>query len=590
MSRAYRLIVFCVVSLGGAAVGDRSIGNVARAQTSGPVASYALSEGTGTTVADTSGNGYAGTLTAPSSWTSGGRFGNGVMLDGDAQGITVPAASALDVASGLTLEAWVCPASIAGYPKIIWRDGEDGSPFNLGMAYGNGTPVFGVLTTAGSFSVAASSSLNTNVWTHVAATYDGAALRIYIDGVVVGSAAASGVIVASTGDLWLGRAPWGEGFAGRYDEVRIYDRALTAVEIALDRDAQINGLDPLDVGDRRPAPGATGVPPSSVVTATFSKAIDAAATLTGSSFYLDGPSGKVPAMLAYDPATHVVTLTPPAPLARLTSYTAHITTDVSDLDEGSLGSPVAWTFTTSPEPALAHAAYAFSEGTGGTAADSSANGNAATLTRPGLWSAAGRYGNGLLLGGAWDGARIPASGSLDVESSLTLETWVNPTSIADYPKLIWRDGLDGSPYSLGMVWGDGSIGFGITTTAGCFSVYAYRSILPDTWTHIAATYDGLMLRLYINGQLANASEGAGSIVASTRDLWLGRAPWGEGFAGTLDDVRIYGRALTAPEIAVDMGTPATEVTPPAVLSTLPLDGQTSIDPAASEAFANCPLM
>ena len=242
---------------------------------------------------------------------------------------------------------------------------------------------------------------------------------------------------------------------------------------------------------------------------------------------------------------------------------------------------MAWTFTTSPEPALAHAAYAFSEGTGGTAADSSANGNTATLTRPGLWSSAGRYGNGLLLGGAWDGARIPASGSLDAGSALTLETWVYPTSIADYPKLIWRDGLDGSPYSLCMLWGDGSIGFGITTTAGRFSVYAYRSILPDTWTHIAATYDGSMLRLYVNGQLANASAGAGSIVASTRDLWLGRAPWGEGFAGTLDDVRIYSRALTAAEITVDMGTPATEVTPPAVLSTLPSSGQTSIDPAAN---------
>ena len=273
MSRAYRLIVFCVVSLGGALLSGTSISSVVRAQVSGPVASYALGEGMGTTVADTSGNGNAGTLTAPSSWTSGGRFGNGLLLGGDAQGIAVPASPALDVGSGLTLEAWICPVSIAGYPKIIWRDGEGGSPFNLGMAYGNGTLVFGVLTTSGSFNVATYSSLNTNVWTHVAGTYDGAALRIYIDGVVVGSEAASGVIIPGTGDLWLGRAPWGEGFAGRYDEVRMYDRALTAVEIALDRDAQINGLDPPDVGDRRPAPGATGVPPSSVLTATFSKAI-----------------------------------------------------------------------------------------------------------------------------------------------------------------------------------------------------------------------------------------------------------------------------------------------------------------------------
>jgi hypothetical protein len=226
-----------------------------------------------------------------------------------------------------------------------------------------------------------------------------------------------------------------------------------------------------------------------------------------------------------------------------TRYTAHITTDVSDVDEGSLASAVAWTFTTSPEPALAHAAYAFSEGTGGTAADSSANGNTATLTRPGLWTAAGRYGNGLLLRRA-DGARVPASGSLDAESSLTLETWVYPTSYRGLSEVDLARRARWFAVQLGMMWGDGSIGFGITTTAGRFSVYAYRSILPETWTHIAATYDGSMLRLYVNGQLADGSAGTGSIVASTRDLCWDERRGEKDSPGTLDDVRIYSRALT----------------------------------------------
>jgi hypothetical protein len=259
MPRGYRLIVFCVASLG----------SVARAQTSGPVASYALSEGAGMTVADTS-NDNAGELTAPSSWTAGGRFGNGLLLAGDTEGIRVPASSSLDAASGLTLEAWICPASVAGYPKIVWRDGDGGSPYSLAMAFGNGTLVFSVLTTKGSFRVFAYSSLAANVWTHVAGTYDGASLRLYIDGTLVNSASASGTIVPGTRDLWLGRAPWGEGFTGRYDEVRIYDRALTAVEIARDRDTQVNGLDPPEFGSRSPAPDSMGVPPATIVSATFS--------------------------------------------------------------------------------------------------------------------------------------------------------------------------------------------------------------------------------------------------------------------------------------------------------------------------------
>jgi alpha-tubulin suppressor-like RCC1 family protein len=570
MPRSYRLIVFCVASLS----------SVARAQTSEPVAAYAFSEGNGMTIADVSGNGNAGALTTGASWTTGGRFGNGLRLAGGIEGIKVAASPSLDIAAGLTMEAWICPASIAGYPKIVWRDGAEGSPFNLAMAFGNGTLVFSVLTTEGRFSAFAYSSLVAHVSTHVAATYDGTALRIYMDGALVGSAAAAGSIVPSAGDLWLGRAPWGEGFAGDYDEVRIYDRPLTAAEIVRDRDTQINGLDPPEAGSRSPAADSIGVAPSTVVGATFSKPIDAA-TLAGGNFSLSGPSGTVPATLAYDAGTRVATLTPTAPLARLTSYTVRITTSVGDRDEGTLRSPVTWTFTTSPDEALAHAAYAFSEGTGSTTADSSANGNTATLTRAVLWTATGKYGSGLMLAGGTDGARIPASPSSEPGSAVTLETWLYPTSIANYPKLIWRDGLDGSPYSLGLAFGDGSVDFGITTPAGRFSVVAYRSIVPDTWTHVAATYDGSALRIFVNGQLASVAAASGTIRASTRELWLGRAPWGEGFAGTLDDVRMYNRALTSVEIAIDMGTPASDVTPPNVVSTTPSSGRRLVDPSAN---------
>ena len=226
MPRGYRLIVFCLASLG----------SVARAQSSEPVAAYAFSEGNGMTIADVSGNGNAATLTTAASWTTGGRFGNGLLLGGVDQGVTVAASSSLNVVSGLTVEAWIHPASIAGYPKLLWRDGEDGSPFNLGMAFGNGTLVFGIITTSGSFSVAGYSSIMADVWTHVAATYDGALLRMFVNGVLVNSAAASGLIVPSTRALWIGRAPWGEEFAGGLDEVRLYDRALSGAEITSDRD------------------------------------------------------------------------------------------------------------------------------------------------------------------------------------------------------------------------------------------------------------------------------------------------------------------------------------------------------------------
>ena len=68
-----------------------------------------------------------------------------------------------------------------------------------------------------------------DTWAHVAATYDGATLRLYVDGTLVASVAATGAIATSTGALRIGgNTLWGEYFQGLIDEVRVYNRALTA--------------------------------------------------------------------------------------------------------------------------------------------------------------------------------------------------------------------------------------------------------------------------------------------------------------------------------------------------------------------------
>src|ERR1044071_2749362 len=90
-------------------------GNPAAAHTSGPIASYAFSE-------------------TPEK----GRYGNGLVLGDGAQGPHIPASSVPDVSNGVTVEVWMSPAKVAGYPKLVWRDGEQGSPYNLGLAFGNG--------------------------------------------------------------------------------------------------------------------------------------------------------------------------------------------------------------------------------------------------------------------------------------------------------------------------------------------------------------------------------------------------------------------------------------------------------------------
>src|SRR5205814_6427116 len=74
----------------------------------GLVAAYSFDDGSGTTVTDLSGNGNTGTITG-ATWSSLGKFSNGLRFDGISNWVTVNDSDSLDLAGGMTLEAWVYP-------------------------------------------------------------------------------------------------------------------------------------------------------------------------------------------------------------------------------------------------------------------------------------------------------------------------------------------------------------------------------------------------------------------------------------------------------------------------------------------------
>jgi len=80
------------------------------------------------------------------------------------------------------------------------------------------------------------SQLPIGSWTHVATTYDGATQRLFVNGVQVASRAQTGTIEVSDGALRIGgdTAFADEFFQGAIDEVRVYNRALSAAEITAD--------------------------------------------------------------------------------------------------------------------------------------------------------------------------------------------------------------------------------------------------------------------------------------------------------------------------------------------------------------------
>jgi len=211
----------------------------------GLVAAYSFNEGTGSTVADASGNNNIGSING-AAWTTQGRFGNALYFDGINDWMTVNDSNSLDLTTGMTLEAWVNPtSSAASWTTVLMKEQASTQAYALFADTTSARPYiyFNTATdSSGSKSVGGTSALPINTWSHLAATYDNTTLRLYVNGVQVGSQSFTGSIMNSAAALRIGgNSVWGEYFQGRIDELRIYNRALTQSEIQADMNTPIGG-------------------------------------------------------------------------------------------------------------------------------------------------------------------------------------------------------------------------------------------------------------------------------------------------------------------------------------------------------------
>ena len=207
------------------------------------------------------------------------------------------------------------------------------------------------------------------------------------------------------------------------------------------------------------------------------------------------------------------------------------------------------------------AAYSFDDGSGEMLTDVSGNNNHGIISGA-VWTTIGRFGTALFFNGISDWVTIDDAPSLDLTTGMTLEAWVYPIAPApnwstvllkEQPAALVYALYAGSPANRPGVY---------YFTAFEQGVNGPTELPANTWSHLAATNDGMMLRLYVNGDEVASEEISGSLVYSDGVLRLGgNSVWGEFFYGQIDEVRIYNRALTGAEIQIDMNTPIGNVAP-----------------------------
>jgi len=196
----------------------------------GLVAAYGFEEASGKTIQDASGKGNTGTIKEAVRITAG-RYGKALKFDGVNDWITVNDSASLDLSAGMTLEAWVYPKSLGGWNNIILKEASGSLRYGL-YANSDTNGPSSYINNGSDRDASDPARLALNQWTHLAGTYDGKVHRLYLNGVEVANSAQSGLIQQSSGVLRIGgNSVWGEYFKGYIDEVRIYNRALTASEV-----------------------------------------------------------------------------------------------------------------------------------------------------------------------------------------------------------------------------------------------------------------------------------------------------------------------------------------------------------------------
>jgi len=201
---------------------------------SGLVLALGFDEGSGSTARDSSGLASNGVL-RNASWTTG-KFGNAVQFDGVSSWVSVPDSVSLNPTAGLTLQAWVLPAAAMGnWSQAIVKEKSGGATYYLAASTHWAVPVGGVTIGGAETMVRGPTAIPPGTWSHIALTYDGASQRLYVNGREVASRAQSGRPDAGSGPLRIGgNSVWGEYFKGALDEIRVYNRALSATEIQND--------------------------------------------------------------------------------------------------------------------------------------------------------------------------------------------------------------------------------------------------------------------------------------------------------------------------------------------------------------------
>jgi Concanavalin A-like lectin/glucanases superfamily/Fibronectin type III domain len=541
-----------------------------------PAGYWRLGEAGGTTANDSAGSNTGDYTNAPQldspSLLPADTANRSVRFDGTDDHVGVPNSTSLNPSQQVTVEAWI-------KPEALPAAGSFGSIATKGESYSlqfNGPRLEFTVMQAGvrKRTQAPVGAIAVNQTYHVVGTYDGANARLYVNGSQVAVTALTGAIGPATKRFVIGSwSGTGEFVRGTIDDVAVYGSALSAARVAAHYEAATNA----------------GPPPDPTVAAPSSLSAIAASQTQVELRWNDNATNETEYILERD-TTSAFSSPHTTPLNE--NETAYSDTGLSPATQYyyrvralNVGATSAWsnvaTATTPAVPPPPPTGYGqtvltddplsywrLDDPSGPSAVDQRAinpglYANGAVQGAPGLLGS-DSGDTAVALDGVNDHVSVSNSTSLSGLSSLiTLEAWIKPTSLpaaGSFASVVTK----AESYSL--QFNGPRLELTIMQFGARQRLQApVGAIVAGQTYHVVGTFDGSTRRLYVNGaEVANAPL-TGGATASSNGLFIGS--WNgssELFGGTIDEVAVYGKALSPARVAAHYsdgaGTPPPPVT------------------------------
>jgi hypothetical protein len=460
--------------------------------------------------------------------------------------VTVPASASLDVGqgSGITIETWIFLADTLTHPVVDWSPSFFGVHLWIGSDasfYANFADVTGAIHVISS----APGVITAGTFLHLATTYDKASgnAELFLNGTTVTQVNLGTFTPQTSTDLNIGyrspAAPYGGSistFNGLIDELAIYDQALSAPDIQAIYSAGTSGkcIGPIP-------PYIASEPTNQTLTAGDNAVFSVIAGGAGPLSYQWSINGTN--LLGATKATLLVYNVQPANAG---NYAVAIT----NLYGATNSDPAVLTVTpapacTNPPPSL------ISWWRGDQIPNDSVGGNDLTLYN-GAGFAPGFVGHAFSFNGTNQYAQTANTPSLNPTAGLTIEGWVYATALpgASMDIVSKDDESLNRQYLLAMATSSQGpvLRAGVGAQTGFVVVNGTNVVQTNAWNHVAMTYDGSMLRLYVNGNADATAAPTGAVRTTTQPLRIGRGASALYFNGYVDEVSLYGRGLSSAEI------------------------------------------